>query len=801
MPRTSPQGAEDRPPVHRSTIPPSFRTLRRPLGIGLTLACLALPARGQTPPAPDPSGEITRGLTTAISRNIEAAVVKPRLVVRNPAGPVTRIALAPDERTVALVMSSGDVRVWDLETGAQLPTLRTKTGAARVAVPLAASRGVLVGFDDGSLRVLDLAGGVETALPGRHGKAVSALVLSADGARAASAAADGSVRVLDLESRTELASARAGGAVNALAIRADGARVAAASGGTVQLFDASGAVLRSIDAGDDVLALAFVRDGGAVALATRDGGLALHDAETGARLAGSDSGIEPSAVAFDADGVRATLGDEDGGVHRAVIAGGEKPVALRGHEAAVRDVTAASRSARLFSADARGVLKVFDAESGENLLQALSTETGWAVIDRQGRFDGSDQGMRDVGWSAGDRELDLERFAQRFFEPGLLATFVQKGRQPVTEAPGSVEAGIALPPKVSIDLPDESRVAGQPFQLVVVAEDQGGGIDEVRLYHNGKLVVPGALVQQQDADTGKQRLRAAAFRVKPVAGVNTLRGVASGRWGIEGESERVTLEFKGEATPPVLRVLSVGIDHYADSQLDLDYAVRDADEFVKELRTSAGGSYSEVQVTALRDAAATREGILGGLRALAEAAPEDVLVIYLAGHGIVAGDDWSFLPHETRRSDDPDRMAAGGLRAGEIRDALVNARSQRVLVLIDSCESGAGVESFERMGRFQRRYIRQVSRLAGVSVVAAARQDQRAAEIQQLGHGLFTYVLLKGLEGDADRRPTDRMVTAHELVAYSADVTPGVSREYLRYPQEPLAFALGADFSLGRLGN
>jgi len=781
-------------------IPSLVRALRRSLGVGLGVAWLTLPAAAQMPPTPDPSGEITRGLTTAISRSIEAAVVKPRLRVRNPAGPIARIALAPDERSVALVMSSGELRVWDLETGAQLPTLRPRSGTARLAVPLAASRGLLVGFDDGTLRLLDLAGGAETVLPVRHEKAITTLVLSPDGAHAVSGAEDGSVRLLDLESRSERASARVeGGRVDALALRADGARIAAASGDTVQLFDASGATLHRIDAGGDVLALAFVRDGAALALATRDGALALVDAETAAPIAGSDSGHEPTAVAFDADGVRATLGDDDGGVWRALIAGGEKPVALRGHEAAVRDVAVAPRRQRLFTADAKGVLKVFDAGSGENLLQALSTETGWAVIDRQGRFDGSEQGMRDVGWSAGERELDLARFAQRFFEPGLLATFVQKGRQPVTEAPGSVVDGIALPPKVSIDLPDASRVAGQPFQLVVVAEDQGGGIEDVRLYHNGKLVVPGALLQQQDADTGKQRIRAAAFRVNPVPGVNTLRGVATGRWGIEGESERVTLEFAGESAPPLLRVLSVGIDHYADPQLDLDYAVRDADEFVKELRSRATGAYRDVQVTALRDGAATREGILGGLRALSEAAPEDVLVIYLAGHGIVAGDDWAFLPHETRRSDDLTRMAAGGLRAGELRDALVNARSQRVLVLIDSCESGAGVESFERMGRFQRRYILEVSRLAGVSVVAAARPDQRAAEIDQLGHGLFTYVLLKGLDGDADRRPADRLVTAHELVAYSAATTPGVSRAYLRYPQEPLAFALGADFSLARL--
>jgi hypothetical protein len=60
-------------------------------------------------------------------------------------------------------------------------------------------------------------------------------------------------------------------------------------------------------------------------------------------------------------------------------------------------------------------------------------------------------------------------------------------------------------------------------------------------------------------------------------------------------------------------------------------------------------------------------------------------------------------------------------------------------------------------------------------------------------------VILRGLGGDADRDPKDGLVTAHELVAYSALTTPDVARRYLRNPQEPMAFMLGADFSLVRV--
>ena len=52
-----------------------------------------------------------------------------------------------------------------------------------------------------------------------------------------------------------------------------------------------------------------------------------------------------------------------------------------------------------------------------------------------------------------------------------------------------------------------------------------------------------------------------------------------------------------------------------------------------------------------------------------------------------------------------------------------------------------------------------------------------------------------------DRRPG--RVTAHELIAHSVESLPPLSRRFFSYqePQEPMAFALGADFLLrGRVG-
>ena len=94
--------------------------------------------------------------------------------------------------------------------------------------------------------------------------------------------------------------------------------------------------------------------------------------------------------------------------------------------------------------------------------------------------------------------------------------------------------------------------------------------------------------------------------------------------------------------------------------------------------------------------------------------------------------------------------------------------------------------------------MRNISRKAGVTVLAAARRDQNAAEIAELGHGLFTYILLTGLDGPADNGPRDGKISAHEIVQYSERNIPMLSRRYLDDPQEPVAFVFGTDFALRR---
>ncbi len=735
---------------------------------------------------------ITRNVTDSIGRSLEANLVKPTLSVKRAAGAVRHQAVSIDGRYLSLILADGAVRLWDLELGVQRPSLQPK-GKAQMAMPSPDGRTIAVIAADGGVALYDV--GTRRALgalAAKKGAALSAAFLPG-GKTLATGHADGAVVLWAVDKRvptTEIA-AHAGG-VESLAVAPDGAAVASGGGdGAVKVWDAgTGKAKAAFDGlAGEVTYLRFDATGRQL-YAAAGGALARFD------LAASKPGasIDAGKVVAVGDGI-AALGGDDGKIALVELNGGREVKTLTAHKGAVRFLAFAGSAARLMSSGDDGALRLWDTGSGEKLAEVITTATGWAVIDRQGRFDGSEQGMNDVSWHARDQDILLERLSEQFFEPGLLARYLDQ-KKLLVKVPANVTDGIALPPKVEIDLPERSREAGKPFPVVVVATDQGGGIEAVRLYHNGKLVQPGSLMQQREVEAKGQRIRAVAFQVKPVPGINTFRAAATGLWGIEAQSARLSETFAGDGPLPKLHVLAVGLNKYSDPRLTLGYSVPDAKSIIEEFGRQSKGAFSEVVVHPLYDSKATRAGIMSALQNLAGVDQNDVIVIYLAGHGLVAGGDWVFLPYEAKFQREAENYRKGAITAGEIRDALVEAEAQRVLVMIDSCQSGATVDTFEQLQTFQRRFIRNFSRVAGVTVIAASRRDQAAIELPSLGHGLFTYVVLEGLAGNADSAPRDGSVTAHEIVQYADAQIPGMSQRYLDEPQVPMAFALGADFPL-----
>ena len=86
----------------------------------------------------------------------------------------------------------------------------------------------------------------------------------------------------------------------------------------------------------------------------------------------------------------------------------------------------------------------------------------------------------------------------------------------------------------------------------------------------------------------------------------------------------------------------------------------------------------------------------------------------------------------------------------------------------------------------------QLVRSTGTCIVPASTDQQYAAEFKALGHGVFTYTLLEGLEGTGG----EKKVTVEGLLHYVKEKRPELTDKHQGQARHPVNWGSGMDFPL-----
>jgi WD40 repeat protein len=114
-------------------------------------------------------------------------------------GPITSIALTPNGKYIVSGSSDNTIRVWDLESGKCLKTLREHEKSVNAVAVTADSSKVISGSSDKTIRVWDLESGKCLNTLSGHERPVYSVTVSSD-ERIESESFDGTTRVWDLKS-------------------------------------------------------------------------------------------------------------------------------------------------------------------------------------------------------------------------------------------------------------------------------------------------------------------------------------------------------------------------------------------------------------------------------------------------------------------------------------------------------------------------------------------------------------------------------------------------------------------------
>jgi hypothetical protein len=160
----------------------------------------------------------------------------------------------------------------------------------------------------------------------------------------------------------------------------------------------------------------------------------------------------------------------------------------------------------------------------------------------------------------------------------------------------------------------------------------------------------------------------------------------------------------------------------------------------------------------------------------------DVYVFY-SGHGLPSTDGKSLflLPQNGHK----DYLLETGIDQNSLVAAISAAKPRSVTLFIDSCYSG-NTRSGETLLASSRPIMLKGSESifpSNFTVITASSLDQISSSSPELKHGIFSFYVMKGLEGAADLNG-DRKITAGELQTYLAEVVPRQAMKMNRR-QEP----------------
>jgi uncharacterized caspase-like protein len=138
--------------------------------------------------------------------------------------------------------------------------------------------------------------------------------------------------------------------------------------------------------------------------------------------------------------------------------------------------------------------------------------------------------------------------------------------------------------------------------------------------------------------------------------------------------------------------------------------------------------------------------------------------IFFAGHGL-ASDDGSkmyLLPYDGA----PELLDDTAILRDRLFSDVAAASPRSVTVFLDTCYSGTtrGTDMLIASRPIAIRALEQ-SIPDNFTVMTAAAGDQTAKPLQEAKHGMFSYFLMKGMEGEADAN-NDNEITAGELHQY-----------------------------------
>lgn len=744
-----------------------------------------------------------------------------------------RVAAHPNEKIFVTAGGDGKLRIWDMKTGSLKNVIDCKC-AKIIDMKISPDGKIIIATDGTDIKVFETESGKLKRFISKKMDKINAIAISRDGKEIVSGSDDGTVRIWDIESGEQMESIPVGGRVISVAVEADNKTLFCGNAlselkrihrGRKAIEDFYGKYSGQVGkipmiavhpTKSEIITADFVTSdpkqwnvetlalkrilGEAPETENKRNVPKIPKASSLSRARHKDAHTgRVLAVAYSPDGREVATGSADRMIKIWDAENGTCLKTLKGHSGDVSDLSFTPDGKYLISGSADGTAKFWNRKTGECITFSANIDQ-WIAYTDDGYWDGSERCENLVAMVKGMESWNIDQFAVKNNRPDIIlkrlgyassdeVAYFQKQYEKRARRLTFKKDELSGEKNVPTSKILEAITKDKTLELRLEFSENERLLKNYNIYVNN-VPIFGGLGKKLEGK--KQEI---FERVELSAGINKVEISCINEAGVESFRALTYSQYE-KPVKKNLYYLGFGVSKYKNPALNLDYADKDATDLEITLKKLKGRGFDEVYTRLYLNENVMPRAIDEAREFLKQAKVDDVVILFIAGHGMHSQDvegNYYFLTSNAEMDNLENTAAEFELIEGLLQG--IQPRSK--LFLIDACESGEldeleargemsvekrfgiksrGIKKEERKEskNFERRYLydrnryvyNDLTRRTGAIVFSSSKGSELSYESREMENGLFTEYIIRAFSTNEADENKDGSVSVEELRKY-----------------------------------
>jgi WD40 repeat protein len=426
--------------------------------------------------------------------------------------------------------------------------------------------------------------------------------------------------------------------------------------------------------------------------------------------------------------------------------------------------------------------------------------------------------LQGVGFTIGDKVYSFEQFDLTYNRPDLIMEKLgiadeqlirsyrqayKKRLEKLTSPAQSVQTSSVPHLSITGTIPQIIRKNTIAFSVSCI--DSLYNLTQVQVTVNG---VPVPQSQLPDLSKAPAKSWEGSLHIIPSAGKNTFQVLVRNEKGVSSLERTFTTYYQAPGKKPDLYLVTIGVSAYQQAQYSLKYASKDASD-IQTLFLENTRKYEKIHTRQLLNEQVTAANFNIIKDFLSTAGVDDVVVVFMAGHGLLdARLDYYFGSYDIDFAD----PSTKGIAYGAVEALMNGIQARNKVLFMDTCHSGEfdkseveianntateyGDVTFRAVGtdirgkqpaadegnvfELSRTLFADLRENAGATIISSAGGAEVAIEGDRWRNGIFTFCLINGIRQRKADLNGDKKIMLSELQKYIGKevtiLTKGIQR-------------------------